>query len=88
MRSRKVDFRLTWRVYDELQRLSDDAGYKNVSRFLKGLCLKAIQDDRRKTWVRDIANADPKLQDFLIDKMLSWPTDTKRMIEVMRKIGD
>jgi len=86
MRSRQLSFRVTWKLYDELKGLSQKQGYKNLSRFLTALALLAIQDKRRKEWVRAIANADPKLQDYLIDRMLGFPTDLKGMLEMMKRL--
>jgi len=86
MRSRRITFRLNTRVYHETARLSKAAGYKNISRYMQSLCILAIQNERRKTWVRDMANADPSLQDYLTNKMLDWPLDAKGIAEALKKM--
>src|SRR4029077_6407752 len=88
MRSRQISFRVTWKLYDELDRLSRELGFKNLSRFMIGLALLAIQDHKRKTWLPGIANADPKLQDYLIDKVLEFPTDMKELETMLKRLDD
>jgi hypothetical protein len=88
MRTREIRFRVTWQLYEELDKLCGEQGFKNISRYMTSLCLAAIQDKRRKTWVRGIANADPKLQDYLIDKMMSFPQDMEGMIEMIKRMDD
>jgi hypothetical protein len=86
MRSRQISFRVTWKLYDQLNRLGRERGYKNLSRFMIGLTLKAIQDSKRRVWIPGIANADPKEQDYLIDKLLTFPTDMKEMRAMLEKM--
>ena len=85
-RSRKISFRVTFKLYEELSRIGRERGYKNLSRFMIGLTLKAIQDSKRRVWIPGIANADPKVQDYLIDKVLEFPTDVKDLIKMLEKL--
>lgn len=88
MRSRHISFRVPFPLYDALDALCVERGYKSISRLMIANCIIAIQNERRRIWVREIANASPKQQDYLIDKMLTFPTDMPAMLKLLGKLNN
>ena len=92
MRSDTFSFRCTRDLSPEVKRLSKKGGFINESRFLMGLVILAWHDDRRgqvftgPSWVRDLANAKPKDQDYAIKHMKNWPDQFPEMLKMMKKI--
>jgi hypothetical protein len=78
----------------ELEKLVKDGQFKNLSRLMFALSIAAIQNDRRgqgfygprPSWVRDLANADPRDQDYAVRHMLKWPQEFPAMLALMKKI--
>jgi len=86
MRTHPESFRVPVRLHKELEKLRVAGGYKNLSRFWIGLGIRAVQDARRKVWVREIANADPNLRDYLIDQMLNFPLTAREIARVIKQM--
>ena len=86
MRSRSRTVRLPFIVDDVLQQMCKESGYTDMSNCILGACIILIQNKRRETWVREVANAKPKLQDFLLEKMLSFPLHVPDMIEALKTL--
>lgn len=86
MRSKMISFRLPWDLYDEMERIIKKRKFKNVSRFMFAICIMAIQDDRRRSWLFELANAKPSIQNYVVRHMLNWPLTLVEMMAVMRRI--
>lgn len=87
MRSKIVTFRIPWPLYNALKTLAKERKFRNLSRFLVGLCIIAVQNSRRTTWVAELSNANPKIQDYILDRMLKWPLDLKGMAEAIARMN-
>jgi hypothetical protein len=88
MRTHKESFRVPLVLHDALTKLAKDREFKNLSRFWVALGLLAVQDSRRPSWIKQIANADPNTRDYLIEQMLKFPLDIDGMIEVLRHMDE
>jgi hypothetical protein len=88
MRTHKESFRVPLVLHDALAKLAKDREFKNLSRFWVALGLLAVQDSRRPSWIKQIANADPNIRDYLIEQMLKFPLDIDGMIEVLRHMDE
>ena len=86
MRTKQISFRVTFKLHDQLDQLCKEEGYKNISRYLIAMCLAAVQAKRRNLRIRSVANADPKMQDFLIDGILGFPTDMDGMVKALKTL--
>lgn len=86
MRSKIISFRAPAPLYDAMMQLCRDNGYGELSNFMIAIALLSIQDSRRPNWIKHIANAKPKIQDFMIDRLLKWPQDKEGMVEAMRRM--
>jgi len=87
-RTRKISFHLNEEIYQATRILAREQGYKNLSRFWQGLGILAVQDWRRRIWVKDLSNSDPTTRDYLIRQMLKFPLDAKDMLKVVRRLDD
>jgi uncharacterized membrane protein len=86
MRSRQISFRISWKLFEELEQQVKARGIKNLSRLMVALCSLAVLDHRRSRWITDLANADPKDQEFAIEHMLTWPKEFREMLKLMRRM--
>jgi hypothetical protein len=94
MRTDRISFRILPEMRRELDGLAKLGQFKNLSRLMFALCIVAIQNDRRgqgfygprQSWVRDLANADPVDQDYVVRHMLNWPQEFSAMLAFMKKI--
>lgn len=94
MRSDRISFRLIPKLKKKVREISDMGGFKNLSRLLFAMTILIVQDHRRgqcfiaslPSWIRDLANADPKDQDYAVEHMLNWPTDFNEMLTLMKEI--
>jgi hypothetical protein len=86
MRSRQISFRISWKLFEELEQQVKARGIKNLSRLMVALCAMAVLDHRRVRWITDLANADPKDQEFAMKHMLAWPKDFREMLKLMRRM--
>lgn len=84
MRSHPVSCRVPDTLYKALTKLCHERGYKNVSRCMIANSLIAVQDARRPIWVKEIANAKAKMQDYIIDKMLAFPMTLEEMVKYLK----
>lgn len=84
MRSRSITFRPPIPLYEAIRKLSKKQGYGNLSKFLIGACIIAILDEHRKGWIPAIANANPKLQDYMIRQVLEVPQEIEGMIKTFK----
>lgn len=85
MRSKVVSVRIPLLIYPKIEQYSKRKGYKNVSAYFVSRCFVSLQDERREKWVRDLANANRSLQDFLIEKMFEWPDDIHQMAKMLQQ---
>jgi hypothetical protein len=88
VRTHKESFRVPMVLHDALTKLAKDREFKNLSRFWVALGLLAVQDSRRPSWIKQIANADPNIRDYLIEQMLKFPLDIEGMIEVLQNMDE
>jgi hypothetical protein len=86
MRSRKKSNRIPWPLDDAMKKICKEEGYKNDNACTIGALVRFVQDHRRREWVRNLANAKPRTQDFIMSKMFSFPTDPEGMIRELRKL--
>lgn len=86
MRSKTISFRVPYPLYDALKELCHSRNYTGISNCMIAIALLAIQDSRRPSWISLIANAPPKLQDYLIDRLLKWPQDRDELVDAMKRM--
>lgn len=71
MRSKKLDqVRMPWRIFDAGRQRCEKEGYRSFARYLAGLVLLDVIAPQKHFFVQPIANADPELQDQLLDIFL------------------
>lgn len=88
MRSQKLELRVAHLISEAADRRSEEEGYRNCKRYIIGLIVEDIVYPKKHcTLAHTIGNADPKLQDELIDKFLFTTRDerSRRMIQLVKK---
>jgi len=55
---------------------------------LVATCLLVVQNERRRIWVKEIANANANTQSYLIEQMLKFPLDLESSLKALRKLDD
>lgn len=74
MRSKKLDHvRMPWRIFDAGQKRCAAEGYRSFARYMAGLVMLDIISGQTHVFAQPIANADPELQDQLLDFFLETP---------------
>jgi hypothetical protein len=86
MRSKRITVRLPFPLHEALIDTCQARGFDHLHACILGACIMLVQNERRKSWVPSIANAKPKDQDFMLEKMLSFPTDKSAIIQALRKL--
>lgn len=87
MRSKQMSLKLPWRVEEALRQICKEENYENFHSCVIGALIEKVQSHKRRSLVKSIAQANPKLQDYLLDKMFEFPLDAKGAAAVFRK-GD
>lgn len=86
MRSRRISLRVPWPLDDAMKTTCAALGFENDHACWIGAGIVFVQNYRRFKWVREIANAKPKDQSFMLEKMLRFPTDFAGMIRELKKL--
>ena len=86
MRSKSLTVRIPWPLYSALERLCQEHHCENMHACIIGACTFAVQVSRIAPRVVEVANAKPKLQDFVLDKWLAFPTDLQGMVKELKKL--
>ncbi len=87
MRSKSVSMKVPWPLEDEMERVCHDEGYANMNACRIGAFIEKCQNNRRYRYVRAIANANPKDQSFLLERLFSFPLyDTKEMMKYFQQL--
>lgn len=85
MRSVSITVRLPFPLHEALRNACDDE-YDHIHACVIGACINFVQGRRAAKWISKIANAKPKQQDYLLDKMLSFPIGSADdMVEFLKK---
>jgi hypothetical protein len=86
MRSRRVSLRVPWPLDDAMKKVCTEEEYENLNACWLGAGIRFVQDSRRRHWVRLIANAKATTKDYLLNNLLSFPTDIKAMMERLKRL--
>ena len=86
MRSKPVNVRIPWPLYEALKETCKSRGFDHLHACILGACIMMVQNERRKSWVPSIANSSPRDQDFMLRVMLNFPTDKPTMLKVLKQI--
>ena len=87
MRSKKITFRVPWVVYDAMQEEARSRGYRTLARYFLAVGLLDVYEARRRRWMRDIANANPKTQDFMVDEYMRFPVEHDELVRIFKIIA-
>lgn len=83
MRSEKVELRLPHDIIEEGTRRAEEEGHRNFKRHILALIIDDIIHPRHHCSLsHTIANADPKLQDRLLDMFLKITREGLRKIVI------
>jgi hypothetical protein len=87
MRSRARSLRVP-HVLDEaiLKEICNKLGFKNEHACWIGLAILAVQVARMLPRIVHVANANPKTQDFVLDKWFGFPTDLDGIVEQLKRL--
>jgi hypothetical protein len=88
MRSKKVTFRVPWVVHDLMHEEALSRGYRTLARYFLAVGLLDVYEARRRRWMRDIANANPKTQDFMIDEFARLPIEHHEIERIFKLIAE
>ena len=83
MRSKKVEFRMPWGLWQECQRQSKEVGYRSMGKYFVGLAIANVWNKLRSDFAAKLANLPPSRQDAILDELLSDKFDMQRYIEVL-----
>ena len=86
MRSRRVSLRVPWPLADEMERICKEEEFQNTHACWIGAGVTFVQNNRRRSYVRVIANAKPRTQDYLLKHLFSFPTDLDGMVEYLKRL--
>ena len=73
MRSKKIEFRMSWVVYEAAQALCRQRQMRSIGRYFTALAIDDMLDERRREMSRAIAECDPEEQDAFIDYVNAIP---------------
>ena len=85
MRSSQMSLKLPNPIRDALQEVCVEENYKNLHACVIGALIEKVQNHRRTKWVHQIAGANPKTQDYLLDKMLAFPLDIDEAVAYFKR---
>ena len=86
MRSKSLTVRFPWPLYGKLETLCAECGAENMHACVIGVCTFAVQLRAIIPRVVLVANANPKIQDFVLDKWFDFPTDLPGMVEALKRL--
>ena len=86
MRSKRITVRLPFPLAEAMDEVCKARGFDHMHACIIGACIMVVQNERRKTWVPTIANAKPKDQDFMLEKMLKFPMSKNGILRELRKL--
>jgi hypothetical protein len=86
MRSRRVSLRVPWPLADEMEKICREEEFESTHACWIGAGIIFVQNHRRRSYVRVIANAKPKTQDYLLTHLFSFPADLKGMLETLARL--
>jgi len=86
MRSSQMSLKLPYPIKDALKQICEAEKYDSLHSCVIGALIEKVQNYRRTKWVHEIANANPKTQDYLLDKMLAFPLEVDEAVEYFRKV--
>lgn len=73
-------------IKDALAEIRSEENYKNLHACVIGALIEKVLNHRRRKWVRSMAHAKPKTQDYLLDKMLGFPLEGDEAVEYFRRL--
>lgn len=84
MRSRSISLRVPWEIVEAMEKICNTDGFPSSNACWIAAALEFIQWHRRRTLAIMIANASPKLQTYLIRKLLQFPAELDAIIAEMQ----
>lgn len=86
MRSKVVPIRVPHDILDLAIERATELGFRNVSRYFVGMVLRDIMRAGWDKRLMNIANADPDIQDFLVEQILKLPIEQAELTRFLKAL--
>lgn len=86
MRSKLISLKVPWPVLDAMQEICVEDEYGNMHECIIAALIEKVLTHRRRRFVKSIAAANPKTQDYLLEKTLTFPMDALEAMEWFTKV--
>lgn len=78
---------MPWEIYEAAVKDSHRQGYKRLGRYLIGLSLKSMLDEKRQEAIAAVANSNPREQDSLFRGLQLFLADSKNVVAAIKTAG-
>lgn len=85
MRSKKVEFRMLWPLYDEAEKIAKADGFRTVGHFITALVIRRMMERKRRLMSKVVASARISEQDDFVACLLQFPGDEAALLKWLRK---
>ena len=79
---------MPWVVCEVMEEEARSRGYRSLARYCLAVGLLDVYEARRRRWMRDIANANPKTQDFMVDEFMRLPVEHDKILRIFKIIAE